>query len=49
LLVWLSNDPMPGEYHKPVYQSWTISFPVATESAEIDRRFYRFYQDNEPR
>jgi hypothetical protein len=24
---WLSNNPMAGEYHKPVYQSWTISFP----------------------
>ena len=46
MLGWLSNNPMAGEYHKPVYQSRTIAFPETTESAEIGRRFYQY---NEPR
>ena len=42
LLGWLSNNLMSGEYHKPVWQSWIISFPETTEPAEIGRPFYQY-------
>ena len=42
LLGWLSNNLMSGAYHKPVWQSWIISFPETTEPAEIGCPFYQY-------